>query len=97
MECTLWVWAELLPQMEFKYVGLLLVSEEREEWETDRWFGVLLAVMWTLYHSIVVLWFYGDLSLKAKLSLGSDGKKKITDASNRNVLLLKGLCAQLWK
>lgn len=97
MECTLWVWAELLPQMEFKYVGLLLVSEEREEWETDRWFGVVLAVMWTLYHSIVVLWFYGDLSLKAKLSLGSDGKKKITDASNRNVLLLKGLCAKLWK
>lgn len=64
--CTLWVWTELLPQMEgFKYVGLLL-SEEREEWETDRWFGVVLAVMWTLYHSIVVLW-YRDLSLKAKL------------------------------
>lgn len=83
--------------MEFKYVGLLLVSEEREEWETDRWSGVVLAVMWTLYHSIVVLWFYGDLSLKAKLSLGSDGKNKITDASNRNVLLLKGLCAKLWK
>lgn len=37
MECLLWVWEEILPQMEeFKHLGILFTSGGRMGWEVDR-------------------------------------------------------------
>ena len=63
-DCPLRV--ELLPQgKEFKYLGVLLMSEGKMEREMDRQIGAALALLQALYRSVVVK----DLSLKAKLSI----------------------------
>ena len=67
MECTLWVGDEILPQVEeFKYLGVLFMSEGRMEREIDRRIGAASAVMRTLHGSIMVK---RELSRKAKLSI----------------------------
>ena len=67
VECSLRVRSELLPQAkEFKYLGVLFMSEGKMEWEMDRRIGAASAVMRALYRSIVVK---KELSRKAKLSI----------------------------
>ncbi|KAK0134372.1 Craniofacial development protein 2 [Merluccius polli] len=67
VECTLRVGDEILPQVEeFKYLGVLFMSEERMEREIDRRIGAASAVMRTLHGSVVVK---RELSRKANLSI----------------------------
>uniref|UniRef100_A0A669C5T3 Reverse transcriptase domain-containing protein n=1 Tax=Oreochromis niloticus TaxID=8128 RepID=A0A669C5T3_ORENI len=67
VECPLRVRDETLPQVEeFKYHGVLFMSDGRREREIDRWIGAVAAVMRRLYRSIVVK---RKLSVKAKLSI----------------------------
>ena len=55
MACSLRVGGELLPQVEeFKYLGVLFMSEGRMERETDRWISAAATVMRSLYWSVVV-------------------------------------------
>ncbi|KAK3523556.1 hypothetical protein QTP70_002465 [Hemibagrus guttatus] len=61
--CTLQVGGELLPQVEeFKYLGVLFMSEGRMDREIDRRIGAAAAVMRSMYRSVVV---------KKELSQGS--------------------------
>ncbi|KAK3542721.1 hypothetical protein QTP70_000102 [Hemibagrus guttatus] len=65
--CTLQVGGEVLPQVEeFKYLGVLFMSEGRMDREIDRWIGAAAAVMRSMYWSVVVK---KELSRKAKLSI----------------------------
>jgi len=46
VECSLRVGSEFLPQAkEFKYLGILFISESKLEWEMDRMIGAAFAVM----------------------------------------------------
>ncbi|TWW66924.1 hypothetical protein D4764_20G0009560 [Takifugu flavidus] len=66
VECLLQVKEEILPQVEeFKYLGVLFLSEGRMEQEIDRRIGAASAVMRTLHHIVVKR----ELSQKAKLSI----------------------------
>ncbi|KAK3532757.1 hypothetical protein QTP86_028126 [Hemibagrus guttatus] len=51
---------------EFKYLGVLFMSEGRMDREIDRWIGAAAAVMRSMYRSVVVK---KELSRKAKLSI----------------------------
>ncbi|KAK3522454.1 hypothetical protein QTP86_011000 [Hemibagrus guttatus] len=63
--CTLQVGREFLPQVEeFKYLGVLFTSEGRMDREIDRRIGAAVAVMRSMYRSVVVK---KELSRKAKL------------------------------
>ncbi|KAK3574089.1 hypothetical protein QTP86_002857 [Hemibagrus guttatus] len=65
--CTLQVGGEVLPQVEeFKYLGVLFMSEGRMDREIDRQIGAAAAVMRSMYRSVVVK---KELSRKAKLSI----------------------------
>ncbi|KAK3531240.1 hypothetical protein QTP70_015225, partial [Hemibagrus guttatus] len=65
--CTLQVGEEVLPQVEeFKYLGVLFMSEGRMDREIDRRIGAAAAVMRSMYRSVVVK---KELSRKAKLSI----------------------------
>ncbi|KAK3557454.1 hypothetical protein QTP70_027739, partial [Hemibagrus guttatus] len=65
--CTLQVGGEVLPQVEeFKYLGVLFMSEGRMDREIDRRIGAVAAVMRSMYQSVVVK---KELSRKAKLSI----------------------------
>ncbi|KAK3510855.1 hypothetical protein QTP70_022797 [Hemibagrus guttatus] len=65
--CTLQVGGEFLPQVEeFKYLGVLFMSEGRMDHEIDRRIGAAAAVMRSMYQSVVVK---RELSQKAKLSI----------------------------
>ncbi|KAK3509359.1 hypothetical protein QTP70_030004 [Hemibagrus guttatus] len=65
--CTLQVGGEVLPQVEeFKYLGVLFMSEGRMDHEIDRRIGAAAAVMRSMYRSVVVK---KELSRKAKLSI----------------------------
>uniref|UniRef100_A0A8C6LRX0 Reverse transcriptase domain-containing protein n=1 Tax=Nothobranchius furzeri TaxID=105023 RepID=A0A8C6LRX0_NOTFU len=67
VECLLRVRDEVLPQVEeFKYLGVLFMSEGKLEREIDRRIGAASAVMRALYRSVVVK---RELSQKAKLSI----------------------------
>jgi len=67
VECSLRVVSELLLQAkEFKYLGLLFVSEGKMEREMDKRIGAASAVMWGLYWSVLVK---RELSWKMKLSI----------------------------
>ncbi|TWW77345.1 hypothetical protein D4764_12G0007350 [Takifugu flavidus] len=67
VECLLRVGEEVLPQVEeFKYLGILFMSEGRMEREIDGRIGAASAVMRALNRSIVVK---KELSRKAKLSI----------------------------
>ncbi|KAI3373073.1 hypothetical protein L3Q82_006342 [Scortum barcoo] len=57
---------EFLPQVEFKYLGVLFTSEGKMEREMDRRIGAASAVLRTLIRSVVVK---RELSQKAKLSI----------------------------
>lgn len=46
-------WSELLPQVkEFKYLGVLFMSEDKLE--VDRWISAASATMWALWQTAVV-------------------------------------------
>ncbi|KAK3522957.1 hypothetical protein QTP86_010312 [Hemibagrus guttatus] len=65
--CTLQVGGEVLPQVEeFKYLGVLFMSEGRMDREIDRRIGAAAAVMRSMYRSVVEK---KELSQKAKLSI----------------------------
>ncbi|KAK3554945.1 hypothetical protein QTP86_001875 [Hemibagrus guttatus] len=65
--CTLQVGGEFFPQVEeFKYLGVLFMSEGRMDHEIDRRIGAAAAVMRSMYRSVVVK---KELSQKAKLSI----------------------------
>ncbi|KAK3509001.1 hypothetical protein QTP70_015948 [Hemibagrus guttatus] len=65
--CTLQVGGEVLLQVEeFKYLGVLFMSEGRMDREIDRQIGAAAAVMRSMYRSVVVK---KELSRKAKLSI----------------------------
>ncbi|KAK3562016.1 hypothetical protein QTP86_024486 [Hemibagrus guttatus] len=65
--CTLQVGGEVLPQVEeFKYLGVLFMSEGRMDREIDIRIGAAAAVMRSMYRSVVVK---KELSRKAKLSI----------------------------
>uniref|UniRef100_A0A8C6PEM1 ribonuclease H n=1 Tax=Nothobranchius furzeri TaxID=105023 RepID=A0A8C6PEM1_NOTFU len=67
VECLLRVRDEVLPQVEeFKYLGVLFMSEGKLEREIDRRIGAASAVMRALYRSVVVK---REPSQKAKLSI----------------------------
>ena len=67
VDFPLWVGVDwLLHVEEFKYLGVLFMSEEKMEWEIDRWIGAASTVMWTLKWSVVVK---RELSQKAKFSI----------------------------
>ncbi|KAK0140999.1 hypothetical protein N1851_021987 [Merluccius polli] len=67
LDCSLRVGSVLLPQVkEFKYLGMLFMSEWKMEREMDRWIGAASAVMRALYRTVVVK---RELSRKAKLSI----------------------------
>uniref|UniRef100_A0A8C6P7M2 Reverse transcriptase domain-containing protein n=1 Tax=Nothobranchius furzeri TaxID=105023 RepID=A0A8C6P7M2_NOTFU len=67
VECLLRVRDEVLPQVEeFKYLGVLFMSEGKLEREIDRRIGAASAVMRALYRSVMVK---RELSEKAKLSI----------------------------
>ncbi|XP_051775984.1 uncharacterized protein LOC127526050 [Erpetoichthys calabaricus] len=67
VECPLRVGSEILPQVEeFKYLGVLFMSEGRMEREIDRRIGAASTVMRALHRSVVVK---KELSRKAKLSI----------------------------
>ncbi len=64
--CPLQVGGEFLPQVEeFKYLGVLFMSEGRMEREIERQIGAASAVMRSMYRSVVEK----ELSCKAKLSI----------------------------
>ncbi|KAI3360392.1 hypothetical protein L3Q82_002306 [Scortum barcoo] len=53
--CPLRVGGEVLPQVEeFKYLGVLFMSEGKMEREIDRWIGAASAVMRSVYRTVVV-------------------------------------------
>ncbi|KAK3542732.1 hypothetical protein QTP70_000089 [Hemibagrus guttatus] len=53
--CTLQVGWEFLPQVEeFKYLGVLFMSEGRMDRGIDRWIGATAVVMRSMYRSVVV-------------------------------------------
>ena len=59
--CSLPVGGEFLPHVEeFKYLGILFMSEGRMALETDRWIGAAAAVMRSLYRSVLVKRFTGQ-------------------------------------
>ena len=61
MACPLQVGGELLPQVEeFKYLGVLFMSEGRMEREIDRRIGAAAAVMLSVYWSVVVKSFEAE-------------------------------------
>ena len=61
-------WSEVLPQVEeFKYLGVLVMSDGRREWEIDRRIGAASAVVWTLYWSVVVKSLLVDLCSNSHL------------------------------
>ncbi|KAK3514114.1 hypothetical protein QTP70_005118 [Hemibagrus guttatus] len=63
--CTLQVGGEFLHQVEeFKYLGVLFMSEGRMDCEIDRWIGAAAAVLPAMCWSVVVK---KELSRKAKL------------------------------
>ncbi|KAK3544419.1 hypothetical protein QTP86_011157 [Hemibagrus guttatus] len=65
--CTLQVGGEVLPQVEeFKYLGVLFMSEGRMDREIDRRIGAAAAVIQSMYRSVVVK---KEPSRKAKLSI----------------------------
>ncbi|KAI3357129.1 hypothetical protein L3Q82_015603 [Scortum barcoo] len=65
--CPLRVGGEVLPQVEeFKYLGVLFMSEGKMEREIDRRIGAASAVMRSVYRTVVVK---KELSQKAKLSI----------------------------
>ncbi|KAI3360890.1 hypothetical protein L3Q82_012903, partial [Scortum barcoo] len=65
--CPLRVSGEVLPQVEeFKYLGVLFMSEGKMEREIDRRIGAASAVMRSVYRTVVVK---KELSRKAKLSI----------------------------
>jgi len=65
--CPLWGGNGILPQVEdFKYLGVLVMSEGRMEREIDRRIGEASAVMRALHRPLVVK---KELSQKAKLSI----------------------------
>ncbi|KAK3549179.1 hypothetical protein QTP70_033971 [Hemibagrus guttatus] len=65
--CTLQVGGEVIPQVEeFKYLGVLFMSEGRMDREIDRRIGAAAAVMRSMYRTVVVK---KELSRKAKLSI----------------------------
>ncbi|KAK3517255.1 hypothetical protein QTP70_001470 [Hemibagrus guttatus] len=65
--CALQVGGEVLPQVEeFKYLGVLFMSEGRMDREIDRRIGAAAIVMRSMYQSVVVK---KELSQKAKLSI----------------------------
>ncbi|KAK3534172.1 hypothetical protein QTP86_002515 [Hemibagrus guttatus] len=65
--CPRQVGGEFIPQVEeFKYLGVLFMSEGRMERETDRWIGAAAAVMQSMYWFVVVK---KELSRKVKLSI----------------------------
>ncbi|KAK3539665.1 hypothetical protein QTP70_011111 [Hemibagrus guttatus] len=65
--CTLQVGGEVLPKVEeFKYLGVLFMSEGRMDREIDRRIGAAAAVMRSMYRSVVMK---KKLSRKAKLSI----------------------------
>ncbi|KAK3517289.1 hypothetical protein QTP70_002930 [Hemibagrus guttatus] len=65
--CALQVGGEVLPQVEeFKYLGVLFMSEGRMDREFDRRIGAAAIVMRSMYQSVVVK---KELSQKAKLSI----------------------------
>ncbi|MDG2633017.1 hypothetical protein P7M35_24665, partial [Vibrio parahaemolyticus] len=67
VDCPLQVGGEVLPQVEeFKYLGILFMSEGRMEREIDRRIGAASAVMQALNRSVVVK---RELSQKVKLSI----------------------------
>uniref|UniRef100_A0A8C6KY55 Reverse transcriptase domain-containing protein n=1 Tax=Nothobranchius furzeri TaxID=105023 RepID=A0A8C6KY55_NOTFU len=67
VECLLRVRDEVLPQVEeFKYLGVLFISEGKLEREIDSRIGAASAVMRALYRSVVVK---RELSQKEKLSI----------------------------
>ncbi|KAF7645904.1 hypothetical protein LDENG_00196770 [Lucifuga dentata] len=67
VDCSLQVRGESLPQTEeFKYLGVLFMSEGRMEREIDRWTGAVSEVLRTLYRTIVVK---RELSQQARLSI----------------------------
>ncbi|KAF7652554.1 hypothetical protein LDENG_00095270 [Lucifuga dentata] len=67
VDCSLQVRGESLPQTEeFKYLGLLFMSEGRMEREIDRQIGTASEVLRTLYRTVVVK---RELSQKARLSI----------------------------
>lgn len=51
---------------EFNYLGVLIMSEGRRDWTTDRWIGASRVVMRMLYQSVVVK---TKLGVKAKGSV----------------------------
>ncbi|KAK3521467.1 hypothetical protein QTP70_005775 [Hemibagrus guttatus] len=64
--CTLQAGGEVLPQVEeFKYLGVLFMSEGRMDLEIDRWIGAAAAVMRSMYWSVVVK---KELSRKARFT-----------------------------
>ncbi|XP_018538853.1 uncharacterized protein LOC108887791 [Lates calcarifer] len=67
VDCSLRVGGELLPQAkEFKYLGVLCMSDGRMEYEIDRRISAASAVMRSLYWTTVVK---RERSRKAKLSI----------------------------
>ncbi|KAK0140998.1 Receptor expression-enhancing protein 6 [Merluccius polli] len=67
LDCSLRVGSVLLPQVkEFKYFGILFMSEGKMEREMNRRIGAASAVMRALYQTVVVK---RELSRKAKLSI----------------------------
>ncbi|KAK3524784.1 hypothetical protein QTP86_005457 [Hemibagrus guttatus] len=65
--CTLQVGGEVLPQVEeFKYLGVLFMSEGRMYREIDRRIGAAAAVIRSMYRSVVMK---KELTRKAKLSI----------------------------
>lgn len=54
-DCSLCIGSELLPQAkEFKYLGVLFMSEGKMEHEMDRQIGAASAVMWPVYRTILM-------------------------------------------
>lgn len=63
----LWDGEELLTQVnDFKFLGILFISEGKMEQVIIRWIGLMSAVVWILYWSIEVK---GELNQEAKLSI----------------------------
>ena len=65
VDCPLWVGSDVLTSVkDFKYLGVLFISERRMEQEIDRRLSLVSAVMQTLYSSKEVK---RELRLKARL------------------------------
>ena len=105
VESSLRVENEILPQVEFKYLGVLFTSEGQMEREIDGRIVAASAVLWALHRPVVVK---KELSQKAKLSfywsiyvtillwsrvVGSDRKNEIANTSGRNGFPPQGVWA----